>query len=100
MATVTTHQVDEESPLIRNSNNDNGEEPLGEIEGFSRREKAVAGVSTVSCGTSVAAMFLERSPLVYVSGLIGVAVAPYVAIQQQKITHVEALAKTNQRSTS
>lgn len=48
-------------------------------------------------GTSVAAMVMESNPIVYVSGCLGVAVAPYAVIQQQKLTQCEALKQTNER---
>ena len=46
---------------------------------------------------SVLSMLVESNPLVYISGTIGAAISPYAAIQQQKITEVEALAETNDR---
>lgn len=42
-------------------------------------------------------MMVESNPAVYVSGIIGVAIAPYAVIQQQKLTQCEALKQTNQR---
>lgn len=39
-------------------------------------------------------------PTVFVSGLLGTILAPYAAIQQRKLTEVEALAETNERLTS
>jgi hypothetical protein len=96
MASSTTTDVElgEESPLL-----DNGEKPLEDLKGPSKTERAVAGISAVSFGSSLAAMLFEKNPVVYVSGLIGVVVSPYAAIQQQKITQVNALAQTNERST-
>lgn len=98
-ATATTPssldpELGEQTPLLGNNTD---EKPLEEIEDWTRREKAVAGVSVVSFTSSVAGMMISPDPLVLVSGTIGCAVAPYVAIQQQKITHVQALAETNQR---
>lgn len=94
-------ELGEQTPLLRSSgidkNADSDEKPLEEIEDWTRREKAVAGVSAVSFTSSVAGMLISPDPLVLVSGTIGCAVAPYVAIQQQKITHVQALAETNKR---
>jgi hypothetical protein len=54
-------------------------------------------VHAFTVGTSVAAMMVESSPVVYVSGCIGAAVAPYAVIQQQKLTQCEALKQTNER---
>jgi hypothetical protein len=87
-------ELGEQTPLLGGSSD---EKPLEEIEDWTRREKAVAGVSAVSFTSSVAGMMIMPDPLVLVSGTIGCAVAPYVAIQQQKITHVQALAETNKR---
>jgi len=42
-------------------------------------------------------MCLETNPAVYVSGVVGAGVAPYAAMQQEKITQVEALSQTNER---
>ena len=88
-------ELGEQTPLIFSPNND--EKPLEEIEDWTRREKAVAGISAISFASSAAGMMISPDPVVLVSGTIGCAVAPYVAIQQQKITHVQALAETNQR---
>jgi hypothetical protein len=41
-------------------------------------------------------MILESHPIVYASGLVGVGVAPYAAIQEKKITECEALKEVNQ----
>lgn len=51
----------------------------------------------VLVSTSLASMLLEHNPAVYVSGIIGCAISPYAAIQQEKITQVEALKQTNER---
>ena len=61
------------------------------------KEKAVAGVSAATFVASLLSMLIESNPLVYISGTIGAAIAPYAAIQQQKITQVDALAETNER---
>ena len=93
---MTTRDVEigEESPLLSNDD----ERPLEQLpEGSTAAEKAVAGFSSVTFGTSFAAMLFERSPMVTVSGIIGILVSPYAAIQQQKITTCEALAETNER---
>jgi type II secretory pathway pseudopilin PulG len=36
-------------------------------------------------------------PVVWISGILGAILAPYAAIQQQKLTQVEALNQTNAR---
>lgn len=73
------------------------EQDLEDVKEWTKREKAVAGVSAISFTTSAAAMIFYPQPIVYVSGLIGCGVAPYVAFQQQKITEVRALQETNLR---
>lgn len=87
-------ELGEATPLLRG---DPDQKPLEEIEDWTRREKAVAGVSAVSFCSSVGGMMLSPDPIVLTAGTIGAVLAPYVAIQQQKITHVQALAETNQR---
>lgn len=89
-------EAGEESPLIGVSE----DKPLKDIEESTRTEQAVAGFSAVSFGASVAAMLFNRNPVVLVSGIIGAGIAPYAAIQQQKITEVDALAETNERGRS
>jgi hypothetical protein len=86
-------EIGEQTPLFQNDD----ETPLEDIEHSTRREKAVAGVSAISFGTSFAAMLFEGNLLVYISGLVGIIVAPYATIQQQKITEVDALKETNER---
>lgn len=88
-------EVGERSRLIGSVRQDD-EKPLGEVKGQGK-EMAVAGFSAVSFGASVLAMLVERNPMVYVSGIIGAGIAPYAAIQQQKITQVDALSETNER---
>ncbi len=87
-------ELGEQTPLLLSSSD---APPLEEIEDWTRREKAVAGVSAISFASSAAGMMISPDPVVIVSGTIGCAVAPYVAIQQQKITHVQALEETNHR---
>jgi cell shape-determining protein MreC len=52
--------------------------------------------------TSVLSLVFQAAghPTVFVSGLLGTILAPYAAIQQRKLTEVEALAETNERLTS
>jgi hypothetical protein len=93
MVAITNKKSDisEQSPLVSN------EKPLKSITETTTSEKTVAGFSVVSFGMSFAAMLFEHHPIVYLSGLIGIIVSPYAAIQQQKITTVHALAETNER---
>jgi uncharacterized protein YlxW (UPF0749 family) len=61
----------------------------------------VIGTAAVAVSTCIGSMLLEAPthPSVYVSSAIGCVVAPYTAIQQEKITQVEALSQTNERLT-
>jgi len=100
MATTNSHDIEapsETTPLISAKAGDEEPEPLKDIKTHTVKERIVAAAAAVSFGTSVAAMMVESSPVVYVSGCIGAAVAPYAVIQQQKLTQCEALKQTNER---
>eukprot|EP00934_Nitzschia_sp_Nitz4_P003487 Nitzschia sp. Nitz4//NODE_444_length_18484_cov_71.934560//8151//9143//NITZ4_additional_000058-RA//1//CDS//3329531899//3477//frame0 len=90
-------ELGEKTPLIGDSNQDDNEEPLPDLKEYNRRETLVAGFGAVSFVTSAMGMLLNPNIFVYISGTLGLATAPYVAIQQRKITDVKALAVTNQR---
>eukprot|EP00957_Ditylum_brightwellii_P051364 3895487-Ditylum_brightwellii.AAC.1 len=62
------------------------------IDGDSLRVKAVTGAAIATgkkkggqVATSIGAMALEGNPVAYVSGAIGVGLAPYSALQERKI---------------
>jgi cell division protein FtsB len=40
------------------------------------------------------------NPIVFLSGVLGILIAPAAALQQHKLTQVEALAQTNERLAS
>jgi hypothetical protein len=92
-------ETGESTPLLDSSqySPDNEPPPLKEMKEHSFKERTVAGASAVAFSTSIAAMCLESNPSVYVSGVVGAAVAPYATIQQEKITQCEALEQTNER---
>ena len=48
-------------------------------------------------GVSLATIIFATNPIAYVSSIIGLGVGPYAAMQQSKITQVEALRQTNKR---
>ena len=75
----------------------NGEQPLKDLPESTRKEQAVAGLAAVSFGASLASIIFSSNPVVYVSGIIGIGLSPYAAVQQRKITDVDALAETNKR---
>jgi demethoxyubiquinone hydroxylase (CLK1/Coq7/Cat5 family) len=95
-AAADVEAPDERTPLY---SPENEPPPLKEMKENTLKERAVAGTAAVAFSTSIAAMLLEHNPSVYVSGGIGCVVAPYAAIQQEKITQVEALKQTNERLT-
>jgi hypothetical protein len=90
-------ELGEGTPLLGASTDGGDEQPLEDIKDWTRRERAVAGISAISFGSSVGAMMLSPTPVVLTAGTIGALLAPYVAFQQQKITDVQALSETNQR---
>eukprot|EP00540_Astrosyne_radiata_P001255 CAMPEP_0116840886 /NCGR_PEP_ID=MMETSP0418-20121206/10614_1 /TAXON_ID=1158023 /ORGANISM="Astrosyne radiata, Strain 13vi08-1A" /LENGTH=301 /DNA_ID=CAMNT_0004471243 /DNA_START=35 /DNA_END=939 /DNA_ORIENTATION=- len=59
------------------------------------KEKVVGAVGMGCGGTSLATLFFAGDPLSYFSGIIGTFVGPYAAIQQSKMTEVEALRRLN-----
>jgi hypothetical protein len=84
----------ENTPLQRFANN---EQPLKDLPESTRKEQLVAGLAIVSFAASIASIIITSNPLVYISGIIGACLSPYAAVQQRKITDVDALAETNKR---
>jgi hypothetical protein len=82
-----------------NANDPNEPPPLQEMKVESLKERAVAVTAGVSFLSSLAALIFEAAahPVVWVSGVLGAVLAPYAALQQQKLTQVEALHQTNRR---
>ena len=97
-------EVGEASPLVMaggvTARAGDKEKPLKMLSSGSMAERAVAGASILSVLSSFAAMIVESNPVVYISGLLGIGMAPYAAIQQSKITQVAALSETNERGAS
>jgi hypothetical protein len=101
--------VGESTPLLHSGSGNGGEDnnddsnteppPLQEMKAESLKERAVAVTAGVSFLSSIAAIILEATahPVVWVSGILGAILAPYAAMQQQKLTQVEALNQTNER---
>ncbi len=83
----------ENTPLRIN----NTEQPLKDLPESTRKEQLVAGLAIVSFAASIASIIISSNPLVYISGIIGACLSPYAAVQQRKITDVDALAQTNKR---
>jgi hypothetical protein len=95
-------EVGESTPLLHSgSGTSNSDEPppLQEMKAESLKERAVAVTAGVSFLSSIAAILFEATahPVVWVSGVLGAVLAPYAAMQQQKLTQVEALNQTNER---
>jgi uncharacterized membrane protein YdbT with pleckstrin-like domain len=84
----------ENTPLQRFANN---EQPLKDLPESTRKEQLVAGLAVLSFAASIASIIITSNPLVYISGIIGACLSPYAAVQQRKITDVDALAETNKR---
>jgi hypothetical protein len=99
MATATATsiadvEVGEKTPLVNG-----GDEVLEDLPESTKKEKAVAGLAAVSFTASLASIIFTANPIVYVSGILGAILSPYAAIQQRKITDVDALSETNERRT-
>jgi alpha/beta superfamily hydrolase len=97
--TFVDPELGEGTPLLGSTiaNSFGDDEDLEDIENWTKREKAVTSISAISFGSSVGAMMLSPTPVVLTAGSIGAVLAPYVAFQQQKITHVQALSETNKK---
>ena len=94
-ATTTTTvdmEVGERTPLVNGD-----DEVLKDLPESTKKEKAVAGLAVVSFVASVASIVFISNPVTYISGILGAIMSPYAAIQQRKITDVDALSETNQR---
>jgi hypothetical protein len=93
----------ESTPLLQPNSSGAGNNelppPLQEMKVEALKERAVAITAAVSTVTSILAVMLESAlhPVVWISGILGAILAPYAAIQQQKLTQVEALNQTNAR---
>ncbi|KAL3938409.1 MAG: hypothetical protein SGARI_001752 [Bacillariaceae sp.] len=86
------------SPASENSRLINGTDaPLGDLKQSTRKEQAVAGLAVVSFAASITSIIFSSNPMVYVSGIIGAALSPYAAVQQRKITDIDALEETTDR---
>lgn len=97
MATqVPDLEIGEKTPLVGGYDD---EAPLQDLPESTKKEKAVAGLAAVSFAASLASIIFTANPIVYVSGILGATLSPYAAIQQRKITDVDALSETNERST-
>ena len=93
-------EIGEGTPLVSSYSPENEPPPLKDMKENTLKERAVAGAAAVAFSTSIASMVLESNPAVYVSSAIGTCVAPYAAMQQEKITQVHALQETNERMTA
>lgn len=90
-------ELGESTPLL----SPGGTPLLTELPAFSFQEKVVGFFSACTFGTSTISIIASMgNPFVYLSGLLGIIIAPYAAFQQQKITQIKALSETNKRGTS
>jgi hypothetical protein len=91
--TETDVELGEHTPLLGSD-----DKPLKALPKYSWRERGVALLAVISVLSSVCSIFFSLgNPLVIASSVLGIGVAPYAVFQQQKITHVEALAETNKK---
>mmetsp|Transcript_18615 Transcript_18615/g.40508 ORF Transcript_18615/g.40508 Transcript_18615/m.40508 type:complete len:256 (+) Transcript_18615:43-810(+) len=86
-----------ESTPLKGNDLDEDDEPLGSIPENTTKEKIVAAAAVVGAGTNIAAMVMEGGIATKVSGTIGTLLAPYSALQQQKITETQAMKETCER---
>jgi hypothetical protein len=92
-ASITDVEVGERTRLVGQD-----ERPLKDLPESTFKEKIVSGLAAVSFAASVTAViFASTNPVVYVSGILGIAMGPYAAVQQRKITDVDALSKVTDR---
>eukprot|EP00523_Entomoneis_sp_CCMP467_P008087 CAMPEP_0168734978 /NCGR_PEP_ID=MMETSP0724-20121128/9095_1 /TAXON_ID=265536 /ORGANISM="Amphiprora sp., Strain CCMP467" /LENGTH=272 /DNA_ID=CAMNT_0008782105 /DNA_START=60 /DNA_END=878 /DNA_ORIENTATION=- len=107
-AVVATPPVDleagESTPLLLNDPTtaavDNDEPaPLQDIKAESLKERTVSAVAAVNFFLSVLTLMFQAAlhPVVWISGFLGLLISPLAAMQQHKLTQVEALAQTNER---
>ena len=91
-------EAGERTPLVVNDRGENdNDEVLKDLPESTKKEKAVAGLAVVSFVASVASIVFVSNPITYISGILGAIMSPYAAIQQRKITDVDALSETNER---
>jgi len=84
----------ENTPLVSKSGQD---EELKELPESTKKEQLVSGLAVVSFAASITSIIFTANPIVYVSGILGAALSPYAAVQQRKITDVDALSQTTER---
>jgi hypothetical protein len=95
MATTTKDvEAGERTPLVGDDAHD---EVLKDLPESTKKEKAVAGLAVVSFLASLATIIFDGGLFTNISGILGVMLSPYAAIQQRKITDVDALSETNKR---
>lgn len=69
---------------------------LTRIPPWTVRELIVAGLATVATILSIVIILIPfLNPFVFVTGLLGIFIAPYSALQEQKITDTKAMQQTN-----
>lgn len=84
-------EVGEGTPLVQ--------EPLPEIpEGSTFKEKIVTALAGLGFGTNLlSAILFSSQSSVFLSGILGMLLAPYAIFQQRKLVQVRVLAETNVR---
>mmetsp|Transcript_856 Transcript_856/g.1138 ORF Transcript_856/g.1138 Transcript_856/m.1138 type:complete len:268 (-) Transcript_856:117-920(-) len=89
----------ETTPLLAGSSTNDEPPPLADIKAESLKEKTVSGVAAVNFVMSALTLIFHAAtnPVVWLSGILGLLISPLAAMQQHKLTQVEALAQTNER---
>ena len=95
MAGLSLDMGDIEAPAettpLKGNDLDEEDKPLGAIPENTIKEKIVAAAAVVGAGTNIAAMIVEGGISTKISGTVGTLVAPYAALQQQKITETKGM---------
>ena len=74
----------------RSSNPEDDDEYLTEIPPWTVRELIVAGLATCATILSIVIVFIPYlNPFVFITGILGIFIAPYSALQEQKITDTQ-----------
>lgn len=92
-------EIGEQTPLLQQRTTTAEDDMvLQDMKAESLKERAVTATAFVGFFSSITSIILEATahPSVWVSGILGLVIAPYSALQQKKLTHVEALQQTNQ----
>lgn len=91
--------VGESTPLLNGNVDEEEPPPLQDLKAESLKERTVSAVAAVNFGLAILTLLFQAAahPIVWLSGILGLLISPLAAMQQHKLTQVEALAQTNER---